>query len=100
MDRLLRGEWIVHIADVWEDEACKSVPLYRTQVEAGSWRSPLAVAVRKGRNIVGTLTVFRQEVRPFTDKQIALLQNFGRSSRWRMRGSWANYARAPTRRQN
>src|SRR5215471_12477903 len=76
MDRLLRGERIVHIADVWEDEAYKSVPLYRAQVEAGGWRSSLAVALRKEGNVVGTLTVFRQEVRPFTDKQIALLQNF------------------------
>src|SRR5262249_53583422 len=45
-------------------------------VELGGVRTSVAVPMLKNNDLVGAIVIFRQEVRPFTDKQIELVTNF------------------------
>ena len=75
--RILAGENVVHNLDLMDEEPYRrGDPYRRAIVDLGGARSHLAVALRKDNALLGMLTVYRQEVKPFTDKQIALLQNF------------------------
>jgi len=84
------GEEFLNITDLNADHgSLLGTPRRRAYAELGGARSILAVPLRKDGTLLGALTLYRQEVRPFTDKQIALLQSFAaqRSLRWKTRGS-------------
>ena len=59
-----------------EDASSRPVPEFLEQVERAGLKSTLLVPLRKEDAVLGVIVVYRQEVRPFSDKQIALLQNF------------------------
>ena len=77
LGRMLRGERLIVSADVAEEEAYRTGdPVRRAMVDLAGARSAIQVALVKDDVLLGSLTVYRQEVRPFTQKQIALLQSF------------------------
>ena len=75
-DRIARGEHLVHLADRRDEDAYQDDPVFRGLVDTSGVRASLSVALRRDETLLGMINVYRQEVRPFTDKQIALLQNF------------------------
>jgi len=75
--RILGGERIVHVVDLMEEDAYREgEPNRRALVDLGGVRTSLQVALVKDESVRGSINIYRQEVRPFSDKQIALLQNF------------------------
>jgi adenylate cyclase len=77
LTRIIAGEDAVHIEDLAASAGyAAGEPRARAFVDLGGARSVVVVALRKERMVLGSITVYRQEVRSFTDKQIALLQNF------------------------
>jgi GAF domain-containing protein len=75
--RVVRGEAFVHIADLLEDEGSRyGAPVRQALIEMAGARTQLTVPLRKDNAVLGIFTMYRQEVRPFSEKQIALLQNF------------------------
>jgi GAF domain-containing protein len=75
--RLLEGEPFVEIVDLVDSEAYRSgEPNRRALVDLGGARSLLAVPLLRDERVVGNVMIFRQEQRPFSEKQITLLQQF------------------------
>jgi two-component system NtrC family sensor kinase len=77
LGRVLSGERFFHISDIRESEAYRARdPLRVATADLGGSRTHLGVPLLKDDALLGVIWVYRQEVRPFSDKQIALLQNF------------------------
>jgi PAS domain S-box-containing protein len=77
LNRVLRGEDLIINEDMSPEEIYQAGdPLRRAIVDLGGARTAVNVSLRKEQTLLGAITVFRQEVRSFSNKQIALLQTF------------------------
>ena len=77
LTRVAATKKLVHVSDYLEEPAYKERdPSVVRMVELAGARSVVIVPMLKENELVGAIHIYRQEVRPFTDKQIALLQNF------------------------
>src|SRR5215467_2535485 len=77
LSRVLRTKEVVHISDITADQAyIERDPLFIAAAELGGFRTVLAVPMLKEADVLGAIYIYRQEVWPFSDKQIALLENF------------------------
>ncbi|MGB8127394.1 MAG: GAF domain-containing protein, partial [Pseudolabrys sp.] len=77
LGRVARTKEVVHIPDLTTEQAyIDRYPRMVDLVETSGARSLLAVPMLKNYEIIGAIAIYRQEVRPFADKQIELVQNF------------------------
>ncbi|MGA7531785.1 MAG: GAF domain-containing protein, partial [Pseudolabrys sp.] len=77
ISRVVQSRQTVHITDYRVDPSyLDRDPLTVASVELGGVRTLLAVPMLKNDEPIGAILIYRQEVRPFSEKQIELLQNF------------------------
>jgi GAF domain-containing protein len=77
LTRLAESKAVVHIPDLTMDQAyIERNPRIVALVESGGARNLLLVPMLKDDELVGAIAIYRQEVRPFTEKQIELVTNF------------------------
>jgi class 3 adenylate cyclase/putative methionine-R-sulfoxide reductase with GAF domain len=75
--RMLDAKDLVHVLDMAATDAfAQRDPAVVALVESAGARTIIAVPMLKDNELVGAIAIFRQEVRPFTDKQIELVRNF------------------------
>ncbi len=77
LGRVSASKDVVHIADVKQAKSyIERNPFTVAGVELGGYRTVLGVPILQQSALIGVVNIYRQEVHPFTNKQIALVQNF------------------------
>jgi GAF domain-containing protein/anti-sigma regulatory factor (Ser/Thr protein kinase) len=79
--RAARTRQTVHVADMRAEQSyLDREPVAVSAVELGGVRTVVAVPMLKPNEVVGVISMFRREVRPFTERQIALATNFAQQA--------------------
>ena len=77
LGRVVETRQTVHIVDVTTEPAyVEGEPVYVAAADLGGFRTFLNVPMLKDNELIGVFAIYRQEVRPFTDKQIELVKSF------------------------
>ena len=76
LGRVAATKQVVQVEDIRADPAYTSDPTRSALLDLSGARTMLNVPILKDDELVGQIAIYRQEVRPFSEKQIALLQNF------------------------
>jgi transcriptional regulator with GAF, ATPase, and Fis domain len=77
LERAAKTKQSVQVADVTAEEPyLRGDPFAVTGVNLGGLRTMLSVPMLKENEVIGVINIYRQEVRPFTNKQVELVENF------------------------
>ena len=77
LDRLSRTKDVIHVLDLrTEPTYAAGNPRMLNLIDSGAARTMLLVPMFKENELVGAIIIYRQEIGPFTEKQIDLIKNF------------------------
>jgi GAF domain len=77
LGRLAQTRQIIHVADARQEQAyVEGEPTFVDLVDGGNARTLLIVPMLRESELVGAISIYRQEVRPFTERQIDLVTSF------------------------